>query len=102
MLLCGPFAIEGFESRHLELGRALDCVPLYWVGSSGSRLLSGGGGFEGSDLIFKSLHPVTCVTISSLTLRLYFSLVISLGLRLDFIIMLCGEWKRMELSESEL
>src|SRR4051812_14014012 len=86
MLLCRPFAIEGVESRHLELGRVLDCVPLYWVGSGGSHLLSDGGGLEGSDLLLKSLHPVTAITIGSLTLRLDLALVVSLDLRRNFII----------------
>src|SRR3954462_14620436 len=95
MLLCGPFAIEGVESRYFELGRVLDCIPLYWIRSSGSRLLSNGGGLEGSDLLLKSLYPVTGFTICSLTLRLYLALVVSLGLRLDFIIRLM---RRMEVN----
>src|SRR4051812_29804155 len=86
MLLCGPFAIKGVESRHFELGWVLDCIPLHWIVSSSSRLLPNGGGLEGSDLLLKSLHPMTGDTISSLTFRLYFALVVSLGLRSDFII----------------
>src|SRR3954468_23923282 len=93
MLLCGPFAIEGVESLHPELGRVLDCVPFYWIGSVGSSLLSNGSGLEGSDLLLKSLHPVTGVTVGSLTLRLYFTLVVSLDGRLDFVIRLM---RRME------
>src|SRR4051812_14450245 len=86
MLLCGPFAIKGVESRHFELGWVLDCVPLHWIGSSSSCLLPNGGGLEGSDLLLKSLHLMTGVTIGSLTFRLYFALGVSLDLRLDFIV----------------
>src|SRR3954471_17169617 len=73
-------------SRYFKLGRVFDRIPLYWIRSSGSRLLSNGDGLEGSDLLLKLLHLVTSVTISSLTLRLYLALVVSLDLRLDFII----------------
>src|SRR4051812_14251452 len=86
MLLCRPFAIKGVKSRHFELRWVLDCVPLYCIGSSSSRLLPNGGGLEGSDLLLNSFHPVTGVTIDSLTFRLYFALVVSLGLRLNLII----------------
>src|SRR3954470_22030170 len=86
MLLCGPFAIEGIEGQHFESGWILDRVPLHWIGSSSSRLLPNGGGLEGSDLLLKSLHPVTGVTIGNVTLQLYFVLGVSLRLRLDFII----------------
>src|SRR3954470_1749114 len=93
MLLCRPFSIEGVEGRHFEPGWVLDRVPLHWIGLSSSRLLSDGGGLEGNDLLLKSLHPTTGVTIGSLTLRLYFALVVSLGLRLDFVIRIM---RRME------
>src|SRR3954469_4134310 len=93
MLLCRPFAIKGVEGRHFEPGWVLDCVPLHWIGSSNSGFLPNSGGLEGSDLLHKSLHPMTSVTISSLTLRLYFALVVSLDLRLDFVIRLL---RRME------
>src|SRR4051812_7671954 len=86
MLLCGSFAIKCVEGRHFKYGWVLDCVPLDWIGPSSSGFLPNSGGLEGSDLLLKSLHPVTGVTIGSLTLRLYFALVVSLGLRLDFLI----------------
>src|SRR3954467_13842468 len=84
MLLCKPFAIEGIEGRHFEPRWVPDCVPLHWIGPSSSDFLPNSGGLEGSDLLLKSLHPMTGVTISSLTLRLYFALVVGLDLRLDF------------------
>src|SRR3954465_12254687 len=93
MLLCRPFAIEGVEGRHFEPGWVLDCVPLHWIGSSSPSFLPNSGGLEGSDLLLKSLHPMTGVTINNLTLRLYFALVVSLDLRLDFVIRLM---RRME------
>src|SRR4051812_38793849 len=93
MLLCRPFAIECVEGRYFEPGWVLDYVPLDWVGPSSSDFLPNSGGLEGSDLLLKSLHPMTGVTISSLTLRLYFSLVVSLDWRLDFVIRLM---RRME------
>src|SRR3954465_11932316 len=93
MLLCRPFAIEGVEGRHFEPGWVLDRVPLHWIGSSSFGFLPNSGGLEDSDLLLKSLHPMTGVTISSLTLRLYFALVVSLDLRLDFVIRLM---RRME------
>src|SRR3954464_6162433 len=93
MLLCIPFAIEGVEGQHFEPGWIFDCVPLHWIGPGSSGFLSDGGGLEGGDLLLKSLHPMTGVTIGSFTLRLYFSLVVSLGLRLDFVIRLM---RRME------
>src|SRR3954464_14895914 len=93
MLLCRPFANKGIEGRHFEPGWVLDCVPLHWIGSSIPSFLPNSGGLEGSDLLLKSLHPMTGVTISSLTLRLYFALVVSLDLRLDFVIRLM---RRME------
>src|SRR4051812_47503180 len=102
MVLCRPFAIEGVESQYLELEQVLDCVPLYWVGSGGSCLLANGSGLEGSDLLLKSLHPVTSITISSLTLRLYLALVFSLDLRLNFIISLMRRMEANGGSEWEL
>src|SRR3954464_4106933 len=95
MLLCRPFAIEGVEGRHFEPGWVLNCVPLHWIGSSGSGFLPNSGGLEGSNLLLKSLHPMTDVTISGLTLRLYFALVVSLDLRLNFVIRLM---RRMEVN----
>src|SRR3954470_24973060 len=93
MLLCRPLAIEGVKGRHFEPGWVLDCVPLDWIGSSSSGFLPNSGGLEGSDLLLKSLHPMTDVTIGSLTLRLYFALAVSLDWRLDFVIRLM---RRME------
>src|SRR2546430_1805526 len=86
MLLCRPFAIECVEGRHFKPGWVLDRVPLDWIGPSSSGFLPNSGGLEGSDLLLKSLHLVTGVTIGSLTLRLYFALVVSLDLRLNFLI----------------
>src|SRR3954471_16966556 len=86
MLLCGPFAIESVEGQHFEPGWVLDSIPLHWIGPSSSGLLSDGGGFKGSDLLLKSLHPMTGATIGGFTLGLYFAPVVSLGLRIDFII----------------
>src|SRR5436190_21742245 len=88
MLLCRPFAIKCVEGRHFKPGWVLDRVPFDWIGPSSSGFLSNSGGLEGSDLLLKSLHPVTGVTIGSLTLGLYFALAISLDWRLDFVIML--------------
>src|SRR2546430_324729 len=93
MLLSRPFTIEGVEGRHFEPGWVLDCIPVHWIGSSSSSFLPNSGGLEGSDLLLKLLHPVTDVTISSLNLRLYFALVVSVNLRLDFVIRLM---RRME------
>src|SRR3954468_22401873 len=93
MLLCRPFAIECVEGRHFKSGWILDRVPLDWIGLSSSGFLSNSGGLEGSDLLLKSLHPVTGVTIGSLALRLYSALTVSLDWRLDFVIMLM---RRME------
>src|SRR3954468_16550640 len=93
MLLCRPFAIECVEGWHFESGWVLDRVPLDWIGPSSSGFLSNSAGLEGSDLILKSLHPVTGITIGSLTLGLYFALIICLNWRLDFVIMLM---RRME------
>src|SRR3954470_7723871 len=93
MLLCRPFVIKGVEGRYFEPEWVLDCVPLHWIWSSSSGFLPNSGGLEGSDLLFKSLHPMTGVTISSLALRLYFALIVSLDLRLDFVIRLM---RRME------
>src|SRR3954464_10720786 len=84
MLLCRLFAIECVEGRHFKSGWVLDCIPLDWIGPSSSGFLPNSGGLEG--LLLKSLHPVTGVTIGSLTLRLYFALVVSLDWRLDFAI----------------
>src|SRR4051812_6529694 len=93
MLLCRPFAIEGVEGRHFKPGWVLDCVPLHWIGSSSFGFLPNSGNLEGSDFLLKSLHPMTGVTISRLTLGLYFALVVSLHLKLDFVIRLM---RRME------
>src|SRR3954466_13282333 len=93
MLLCRPFAIAGVESRHFKAGWVLDCVPLDWIGPNSSGFLPNSGGLEGSDLLLKSLHPMTDVTIGSLTLRVYFALVVSLDWRLGFVIRLM---RRME------
>src|SRR4051812_30976155 len=93
MLLCRPFAIESVEGWHFESRWVLDRIPLDWIGPSSSGFLSNSGGLEGSDLLLKSLHPVTGVTISSLALRLYSALTVSLDWRLDFAIMLM---RRME------
>src|SRR3954466_16153302 len=93
MLLCRPFSIKCVEGRYFKSRRVLDRVPLDGIGSSSSGFLPNSGGLEGSDLLLKSLHPMTIVTISNLTLRLYFALVVSLDLRLDFVIRLM---RRME------
>src|SRR5438270_63033 len=93
MLLCRPFAIECVEGRHFKSEWVLDRVPLDWIGSSSSSFLPNSGGLEGSDLLLKSLHPMTGVTISSLTLRLYFALTVDLDLRLDFVIRLVWRMK---------
>src|SRR5438270_9290934 len=93
MLLRWPFTIECAEGRHFKSGWVLDRVPFDRIGPSSSGFLSNSGGLEGSDLLLKSLHPVTGVTIGSLALRLYFALIVSLGWRLDFVIMLM---RRME------
>src|SRR3954469_3528683 len=93
MLLCRPFAIEYVEGRHFKSGWVLDRVPLDWIGPSSSGFLPNSGGLEGSDLLLKSLHPVTSVTIGSLTFGLYFALVVGLDWRLDFVIRLM---RRME------
>src|SRR4051812_15309584 len=86
MLLCRPFAIECVEGRHFKSGWVLDYIPLDWIWPSSSGFLPNSGGLEGSDLLLKSLHPVTGITIGSLTLRLYFTLVVSLDWKLDFVI----------------
>src|SRR3954466_8829354 len=86
MLLCRPFAIECVEGRHFKSGMVLDRVPLDWIGPSSSGFLPNSGLLEGTDLLLKSFHPVTGVTIGSLTFRLYFALVVSLDWRLDFVI----------------
>src|SRR3954463_9582634 len=93
MLLCRPFAIECVEGRHFKSGWVLDYVPFDWIGPSSSGFLPNNGGLEGSDLLLKSLHPVTGVTIGSLALGLYFALTVSLDWRLDFVIRLM---RRME------
>src|SRR3954466_12932677 len=93
MLLCRPFAIECVEGRHFKSGWVLDCVPLDWIGPSSSGFLPNSGGLKGSDLLLKSLYLVTGVTIGSLTLGLYFALIVSLDWRLDFVIRLM---RRME------
>src|SRR3954464_13551412 len=86
MLLCRPFAIECVEGRHFKSGWVLDCVLLDWIGPSSSGFLPNNGGLEGSDLLLKSLHPVTGVTIGSLALGLYFALTVILDWRLHFVI----------------
>src|SRR3954466_6841871 len=86
MLLCRPFAFECVEGWHFKPRWVLDCIPLDWIGPSSSGFLPNSGGLEGSDLLLKSLHPMTGVTIGSLTLRLYFALVVSLDWRLDLVI----------------
>src|SRR3954471_24351499 len=93
MLLCRPFAIESVKGWHFKSRWVLDRVPLNWIGPSSSGFLPDSGGLEGSDLLLKSLHILTSVTIGSLTLRLYFALVVSLDWRLDFVIRLM---RRME------
>src|SRR5438445_4503387 len=102
MLLCRPFAIECVDGRHFKSGWVLDCIPLDWIGPSSSGFLPNSGGLEGSDLLLKSLHPVTRVTIGSLTLRLYFSLIVCLNWRLDFVIMLMRRMKANGAIRSEL
>src|SRR4051812_13094354 len=93
MLLCRPFAIEGVEGRHFKSRWVLDCIPLNWIEPSSSGFRPYSGGLEDNNLLLKSLHPMTGVTIDSLTLRLYFALVVSLDWRLDFVIKLM---RRME------
>src|SRR3954468_11443424 len=93
MLLCRPFAIESVKGWHFKSGWVLDRVPLDWIGPRSSGFLPNSGGLEGSDLLLKSLHPVTGVTIGSVTLRLYLALIVSLDRRLDFVIRLM---QRME------
>src|SRR5438270_10642239 len=86
MLLCRPFAIKCVEGRHFKSGWVLDCIPLDWIRLSSSGFLPNSRCLEGNDLLLKSLHPVIGITIGSLTLRLYFALVVSLDWRLDFVI----------------
>src|SRR3954463_11013973 len=93
MLLCRPFAIESVKGWHFKSGWVLDHVPLDWIGPSSSSFLPNSGGLEGSDLLLKSLYLVTGVSISGLTLKLYFALVVSLDWRLDFVVRLM---RRME------
>src|SRR3954470_7553379 len=93
MLLCRPFAIESVKGRHFKSRWVLDRIPFDWIGPSSSGFLPNSGGLEGRDLLLKSLHPVTGVTIGSLTLGLYFALIVCLDWRLDFVIMLM---RRME------
>src|SRR4051812_32111709 len=93
MLLCRPFAIESVKGWHFKSGWVLGRIPFDWIGPSSSGFLPNSGGLEGSDLLLKSLHPVTGVTIGSLALRLYFALIVRLDWRLDFVIMLM---RRME------
>src|SRR3954469_7061851 len=93
MLLCRSFAIEGVEGRHFESGWVLDGIPFDWVRPSSSGFLPNSGGLEGSDLLLKSLQPVTGITIGSLVLGLYLTLAVSLDWRFDFVIMLM---RRME------
>ena len=91
MLLCRPFIVEGVESRHFEFRQVFDCVPLHRVRSSGPRLLSDGRGLEGNDLLLNLLHPVDHITVSSISLRLHFTLVVGLSVKLDFIVWFMGE-----------
>src|SRR3954463_15750916 len=93
MLLCRSLAIECVEGWHFKYGWVFNYIPLDWIGPSSSGFLPNSGGLEGSDLLLKSLHPVTGVTIGSLTFGIYFALVVSLDWRLDFIIRLM---RRME------
>src|SRR3954469_25212222 len=93
MLLCRPFAIESVKGWHFKSGWVLDRVPLDWIGSSSSGFLPNSGDLEGSDSLLKPLHPMTGVTISSLTFRLYFALAVGLDLRLDFVIRLVRRMK---------
>ena len=93
MLLCRPFAIECVEGRHFKSGWVLDGVPFDWVGPSSSGFLTNSGVLEGSDLLLKSLHPVTDITIGSLILGFYCTLAVSLDWRFDLVIMLM---RRME------
>src|SRR3954471_18184141 len=93
MLLRRPFSIECILGWHFKSRWVLDCVPFDWVGPSSSGFLSNSGGLEGSDLLLKSLHPVTSITIGSLILRLYFTLAVSLDWRLDIIIVLMRRMK---------
>src|SRR3954462_11595390 len=93
MLLCRLFAIKCVESRHFKSGWVLDRIPLDGIGSSSSGFLPNSGGLEGSDLLLKSLHPMTGVTIGGLTLRLYSVLVVGLDWRLDFVIRLMWRMK---------
>src|SRR3954468_18574108 len=93
MVLCGPFALEWVEVRPFKSGWVLDGVPFDWVRPSSSGFLPNSGGLEGSDLLLKSLHPVTRITIGSLVLGLYLTLAVSLDWRFDFVIMLM---RRME------
>ena len=79
MLLHRPFAIECVEGWHFESGWVLDRVSFDWIGPSSSGFLPNSVGLEGSDLLLKSLHLVTGVTISGLILGLYFALIVSLG-----------------------
>src|SRR3954465_13091393 len=102
MLLCRPFAIESVKGWHFKSGWVLDRVPLDWIGPSSSGFLPNSCGLEGSDLLLKSLHPMTGVTIDSLTLRLYFALIVSRDWRLDFIVRFMRRMEANELSESEL
>src|SRR3954467_8006267 len=88
MLLCRPFAIESVKGWHFKSGWVLDRVPPDWIGPRSSGFLPNSGGLEGSDLLLKSLHPVICVTIGSLTLGLYFALIVCLDWRLNFVIRL--------------
>src|SRR3954471_15501900 len=93
MLLCRPFAIECVEGRHFKCEWVFDCIPLDWIGPSSSGFLPNSGGLEGSNLLLKSLHPVTGVTISGLILGLYFALAVSLDWRLGFVIKLMWRMK---------
>src|SRR3954462_10537457 len=91
MLVCRSLAIEGVEGRHFKSGWVLDRVSLDGIGSSSSGFLPNSGGPEGSDLLLKSLHPMTGVTIGGLTLRLNSILVVGLDWRLNFVIrLMCG------------
>src|SRR4051812_46137681 len=93
MLLHRPFAIECVEGWYFKSRWVLDRVPLDWVRPSSSDFLPNSGGFEGSDLLLKSLHPVTGDTISGLIFGLYFALGVSLDWRLGFVVKLMWRMK---------
>src|SRR3954471_21425777 len=93
MLLCRRFAIKCVEGRHFKSKWVLDRVPLDGIGSSSSGFLPNCVVLEGSDLLLKSLHPMTGVTIGGFTLTLYPVSVVGLDWRLDFVIRLMWRMK---------